>query len=236
MTDDGDGGRWDCGDGERATGGDDRTACDDERAQRRAVRDGYDALADDYGKSRDPPEGSLVESFLADLPPGSRLLDAGCGQGTPVLDRLPADIHAVGLDFSGEQLRRAGEVTDAALVRGDLTALPVADACVDAVTALHSLIHVPTDQHQAVFAEFARITRPGARLLLTAGTDAWAGANDDWLDSGVRMEWSFPDVEATRESLREAGFTVTDERFVPDELAEDDDGGWLFLTAEKRGE
>lgn len=228
MTDD--------GDAERASGGDDRTACDGKRAQRRAVRDGYDALADDYGKSRDPPEASLVESFLADLPPESRLLDAGCGQGTPVLDRLPADVDAAGLDFSVEQLRRAREGTDAALVRGDLTALPVADACIDAVTALHSLIHVPTPQHSAVLAEFARITRPGARLLLTAGTDAWAGANDDWLDSGVRMEWSFPGVEATRESLHEAGFAVTDERFVPDELAEDDDAGWLFLTAENRSE
>lgn len=206
----------------------------DGRAQRRAVRDGYDALADDYGKSRDPPEPPLVESFLAELPPGSRLLDAGCGQGTPVLDRLPAGIDAVGLDFSAEQLRRAGEVTDAALVHGDLTALPVADASVDAVTALHSLIHVPTARHPAVLAEFARTTRPDARLLLTAGTDAWAGTNDDWLGGGVRMEWSFPGVEATRESLREAGFAVTGERFVRDELAEDDDAGWLLLTAEKR--
>ncbi|ESP88487.1 class I SAM-dependent methyltransferase [Candidatus Halobonum tyrrellensis] len=223
---------------------------DSDRARRRRVRDGYDALADAYGKSRDPPEAPLVESFLADLSAGSRLLDAGCGQGTPVLDRLPAGVAGVGVDFSVEQLRRARGVTDAALVRGDLTALPVADASVDAVTALHSLIHVPDAQQPAVFAEVARVTRPGARLLVTAGTGPWTGANDDWLGSGVRMEWSFPGVETTRERLGEAGFRVTDEAYVPDELADDGDGegsedseadedgedggGWLFLTAEKR--
>ena len=206
------------------------------RAQRRAVRDGYDALADEYGESRDPPEVSLVESFLADLPAGSRVLDAGCGQGTPVLDRLPAGVDGVGLDFSIEQLRRARGATDAALVHGDITAPPVADASVDAVTALNSLIHVPAARQPAVLAEFARVTRSGARLLLTAGTRPWAGANDDWLDGGVRMEWSIPGADATRDSLRKAGFAVTDEAFVPDELADDDDAGWYVLTAEKRAE
>ena len=204
------------------------------RAQRRAVRDGYDALADDYGEAREP-EAPLVESFLAGLPAGSRVLDAGCGQGTPVLDRLPAGVEGVGVDFSAAQLRRARAATDAPLVRGDLTALPVADAGVDAVTALHSLIHVPTAEQPAVLAEFARVTRPGARLLLTAGTGPWTGANDDWLGSGARMEWSFPGADATRERLREAGFRVTDEELVPDGLDDEDGGGsWLLVTAEKR--
>lgn len=205
------------------------------RSQRRTVRDGYDALADDYGTSRDPPEAPLVESFLASLPEGGRLLDVGCGQGRPVLDRLPADVDATGVDFSAEQLRRARGATDAALVRADVTALPVADDAVDAVTALHSLIHVPIEQHPEVVADLARVTRPGARLLLTAGPEGWSGSNDDWLDGGARMEWSFPGVEATREHLRDAGFRMVGEELVRDELAEEE-GAWLFLTAEKRGE
>lgn len=184
--------------------------------------------------SRDPPEAPLVASFLDTLPAGTRLLDVGCGQGTPVLDRCPVGVEAVGLDVSAEQLRRAS-TTDASLVRGDMTALPVADTRVDAVTALHSLIHVPDAEQPRVLAEVARVTRPGARVLLTAGTDPWTGVNDDWLDSGVRMEWSVPGVETTRERLAEAGFRVTDEEFVSDEL-DDDGGGWLFLTAERRGD
>ncbi|WP_313693935.1 class I SAM-dependent methyltransferase [Halorarum halobium] len=210
---------------------------DDDDAQRRTVREGYDALAGDYGKSRDPPEAPLVESFLDSLPDGSRLLDVGCGQGSPVLDRLPDAVDAAGLDFSIEQLRYAREATDADLLQADMTALPVANDSADALTALHSLIHVPTEQHPAVVREFGRITGPDAKLLLTANSDGWAGANDDWLGGGARMEWSFPGVEETREQLRAAGFEVVEEELVADELAEgDDDAAWLFLTAQKRGE
>lgn len=173
MTDDGDG---------------DDGGVDGDREQRRAVRDGYGALADEYGKSRDPPEVPLVESFLAELSDGSRLLDVGCGQGTPVLDRLPAGDDAVGIDFSTEQLRHARTATDAALVRADMTSLPVVDAGVDAVTALHSLVHVPVRQHPTVLAEFARVTRPGARLLLTAGgTPGRARTTTGWR---VASGWS----------------------------------------------
>lgn len=206
---------------------------DDARRQRRTVRDGYDALADAYGEASDGAREPVVASFLADLPAGSRVLDAGCGQGTPVLDDLPTGVGAVGLDLSAEQLRRARAATDAPLVRGDVTALPVGSGRVDAVTALHSLIHVPDAEQAGAIAEFARVTRPGGRLLLTAGTGPWAGANDDWLDAGVRMEWSIPGAETTRERLAEAGFRVTDDELVPERL-DDGDGEWVYLTAERR--
>ena len=72
---------------------------------RRAVREGYDELAETYAARRSDDETlgvSLVEDLLADLPPDARLLDAGCGGGTPVLTRVGE--RAVGLDFSGKQL------------------------------------------------------------------------------------------------------------------------------------
>ncbi|UIO99354.1 class I SAM-dependent methyltransferase [Halobaculum sp. CBA1158] len=208
----------------------------DPHTQRATVRDGYDGMAAAYDREREASDAPFVEPFLEGLSPGDRVLDAGCGQGTPVLNRVPDGVSVVGVDLSASMLDLARDRTDAPLVRGDLTRLPVASDGVDAVTALHSVIHVPIAEHPTVFREFARALRPGGRLYLTAATDGegWAGANDDWLGGGETMAWSFPGLDETRTQLREAGFRVTDERVLDDAVAEDDGGAWTHLFARLR--
>ncbi|WP_348608140.1 class I SAM-dependent methyltransferase [Halobaculum rarum] len=210
----------------------------DPHTQRAAVRDGYDGMAATYRREREAAEAPLVESFLDDLAAGDRVLDAGCGQGTPVLNRLPDRVGGVGVDLSASMLDLARDRTDTALARGDLTRLPVAADAVDAITALHSVIHVPIAEHPTVFREFARVLRPGGRLYLTAATgeDGWSGANEDWLGAGELMAWSFPGLDRTRDQLREAGFRVTDERVLDDTVADDDGGAWTHLFARLAGE
>ncbi|WP_459192582.1 class I SAM-dependent methyltransferase [Halosimplex sp. J119] len=196
----------------------------------RAVMDGYDGVAEAYDADRDgADEVPFVESLVADLPEGARILDAGCGGGRTVLETLADDYETVGIDLSSEQLALAGERAPAArLVRGDLTRLPVADGAVDALTALHSVIHVPREHHEAVFTEFARVLRPGGKLLLTTGVGDWEGENDDWLDSGAAMQWSFHGRERSLELLEEAGFSVEDDTVLGDQLS---GGEWLFVRA-----
>ncbi len=129
------------------------------------VRRGYDGLAETYATERDPDdrEGELLEGLLERLPESGRLLDVGCGQGEPVLECLTDEpqLETLGIDLSREQLRFAREATaGVSLARGDMTALPVETNAFDAVTAFHSVIHVPKDDHQAVIDEFARVLRP----------------------------------------------------------------------------
>lgn len=197
---------------------------------RDAVRRAYDELAETYAAERSP---GLVEldRLVEPLPEGARVLDAGCGQGTPVLTALVGTVETIGLDFSGEQLRLAAEnAPGAALVRGDMTSLPFSPNAFDAVTALHSLIHVPLAEHATVVEGFARVLSPGGLLLLTEGDDEWIGENPDWLGSGVEMRWEFAGLETTREQLRRAGFEVLDTWHRRDELA-DDGSGKPFLLA-----
>lgn len=196
----------------------------------RVVMQGYDGVAEAYDADRDGAEEvPFVESVVADLPEGARVLDAGCGGGRAVLETLADDYETVGVDLSPEQLRLASQRAPAArLVRGDLTRLPVADGAVDALTALHSVIHVPREHHEAVFREFARVLRPGGRLLLTTGVGEWEGENDDWLDSGAAMQWSFHGRDRSLELLEEAGFSIDDDTVLDDDL---DEGEWLFVRA-----
>lgn len=180
---------------------------------RNRVRRGYDTLADAYAERRTESdrERRILGAFLDGVADGARVLDAGCGQGTPVLRRLDAVAHAVGLDFSQEQLRLASDaVPRAALVQGDLTGLPFSRDAFDAVVASNAVIHVPVADHPRVFAEFARVLRPGGRLLVSEGEEAFERTNPDWLGEDREMTWHMAGVEATKEHLRDAGFEIGD--------------------------
>lgn len=199
-----------------------------------AVRRGYDGLAEAYAEQRpeDGREMDILDGFLRPLPESARVLDVGCGQGTPVLRRVAESATGVGVDISRAQLALAAENAPGAhLAQGDMTRLPVRGGAFDAVTAFHSLIHVPRDEHRAVVEEFARVLQPGGRLLVSEGPNEWSGTNPDWLETGVEMQWHIAGAEATREQLRNAGFTITDEWGASNHFA-DEDERWVFFAAE----
>jgi demethylmenaquinone methyltransferase / 2-methoxy-6-polyprenyl-1,4-benzoquinol methylase len=97
---------------------------------------------------------------------GGTVLDLACGTGDLCRDLAVRGYTPVGLDFSAGMLAAAR--VDAPLVRGDGEALPVATAGVDGVTcgfALRNFVDL-----DAVFAECARVLRPGGRLAALDAT------------------------------------------------------------------
>lgn len=212
------------------TDGDDSVDKDDPAAFRRAVMNGYDGLADAYAAQRDESADSpdLLADVLSGLEAGARVLDAGCGAGDLVLDALPDAVTGVGLDVSREQVARA-RVHSPRVVQGDMTRLPFRDDSFDAVTAMYSLIHVPVSEHGAFYSELARVLRPGGEALVVTGDEAWAGENPDWLDSGVEMRWSWPDLAESKELIRDSGLRVVEGDDVDDSLG----GSFRHLRLER---
>ncbi|WP_439026251.1 class I SAM-dependent methyltransferase [Haloarchaeobius sp. DT45] len=191
--------------------------------ERNAVRRAWDRVGDAYGDFRnaDGPETVLFTEFAEPLGSGSRILDVGCGDGRRTAAHLVDEFEVLGLDFSRGQLDRLRESVPAARpVQADMTRLPLADDSVDGIVAYYSVFHVPRTQHQTVYDEFARVCRPGGRLILTVSRQAHEGTRRGWLRPDVEMFWSTPGREATMAELDEAGFDTVWARDVVDGLGE----------------
>jgi demethylmenaquinone methyltransferase/2-methoxy-6-polyprenyl-1,4-benzoquinol methylase len=96
------------------------------------------------------------------LPGGAAVADVGCGTGDLCTELERAGYRAIGFDFSHGMLTAA--TTSAPLVEADALRLPLADAAVGGVTSGFALRNV-TDL-EALFAEVARVVRPGGRVAL----------------------------------------------------------------------
>lgn len=97
-----------------------------------------------------------------DLGPGAVVVDLACGTGDLCRDLAGAGYQPVGVDLSLGMLRHAR--TAAPLLQGDGTNLPFPDRSVDGAVsafALRNFVALPP-----VFAELARVVRPGGRIAL----------------------------------------------------------------------
>ena len=94
------------------------------------------------------------------LPGGALVADLACGTGDLCDELLTGGYRAVGFDFSHGMLRNAG--TSAPLVEADALRLPLADGGVDGATCGFALRNVT--EVTALFAEAARVLRPGGRV------------------------------------------------------------------------
>lgn len=105
----------------------------------------------------------------ADLTPGLRVLDVGCGSGAPARRlALDHDVEVVGITTSEVGVRTAreasGEVAQVSFEQRDGTANGFPDDSFDRAWALESS-HLMPDR-QALMSECARVIRPGGRVVL----------------------------------------------------------------------
>jgi arsenite methyltransferase len=108
---------------------------------------------------------------VAELHEGETVLDLGSGGGIDVLlsaRRVGPTGYAYGLDMTDEMLQLARKnatdagATNVEFVKGTIEAIPLPDASVDVVIS-NCVVNLAADKH-AVFAEVARVLRPGGRI------------------------------------------------------------------------
>jgi ubiquinone/menaquinone biosynthesis C-methylase UbiE len=166
-----------------------------------------------------------VESFagvgyffdLAALDLGETVVDLGSGSGMDVLyaaGLVGPTGHVIGVDFTAEQLEKARKLVAgddaywAEFREGRIDELPIADESVDCVIS-NGVINLVPDK-PAVFAEAARVLRPGGRLAIAdiiteqQLTEAIVCNADLWASciGGAAQQ------EVYLQAIESAGFTV----------------------------
>jgi SAM-dependent methyltransferase len=175
------------------------------------------------------PAGA-VESFagvgyffdLLDLRRGESVVDLGSGSGMDsfiAAQRVGPTGRVVGVDMTPEQLskaerlRREANVPQLTFVPGRIEHLPIPAAGFDAAMS-NGVINLAADK-RAVFAEVARVLKPGGRLALAdivsqAQLPSSVVCNADLWASCIG---GAAQVDEYRIAIRDAGLVIEDERW-----------------------
>ena len=193
-----------------------------------SVERGYDLLAPKFDHTPFRTPGRVLDATadaLRPLGPFGPGLDVCCGTGAGLaVLRSVCDGPVVGADFSAGMLAQARRAhPDAALVRADARALPLAGA-VGLAVSFGALGHFLPSERPALFAGVYRALRPGGVFALPVGALPPVSSRWYWgllgFDLAMRarnalwrprfvMYYRTCSPGAVRDDLAAAGFAVT---------------------------
>lgn len=104
------------------------------------------------------------------LPGGDYLLDVACGA-------IPNDEYLsytqnyklrICMDFSILAVKEAAVRLGGKgiFILGDMTSIPVADNCIDAVISMHTVYHIPVEEQTSAVAEVYRVLKPESQAVI----------------------------------------------------------------------
>jgi SAM-dependent methyltransferase len=203
------------------------------------VAAGYDAIAERYYAWSDARPSAVRLRWLAKalerIPPGTDVIDLGCGAGVPMTRALAAERHVTGVDISARQIELArAAVPEATFVQADMTALDLAPESLDAVVAFYSLTHIPRADLPDLLAAVHGWLRPGGVLIASMGAqDSPDSVEGDWL--GAPMFFSHHGAKKNRALVRRAGFEL-EEAVVEAEPEDRHDALFLWVVGRRPAE
>jgi len=188
------------------------------------VADGYDAIGETFAEWREravgDPRGDWEEKLVSRLADGARILELGCGGGSPETKRLAQRFDVTGVDISPKQIERAqAAIPHATFICGDFTDLELPPASFDAVASFYVFNHVPRELLAPLLKSIRTWLVPRGRLLTAFGQSDNPGWTGDWLGAPTFFA-SFP-PETNSRLVREAGFSIEEDEVVSWEGADD---------------
>lgn len=172
-----------------------------------ATRGDYHRTPDEHWDYRPTYLAKLraVRAYLDSLPAGTRVLDAGCGEGV-LVDAYADRLRIEGVDLNYKSAR---------VQTGSLTALPFGDGVFDRVLCLDVLEHLRLDEQARAFEQLHRVLQPDGEALVSVPNLAHLQSRVHFLLTGRLIRTAnvakHPGDRPVDEYLamaRQAGFTV----------------------------
>lgn len=158
-----------------------------------AVRDAYDARAKEYANlfldhlDRVPHDREWLAAFAKQVSPGGgAVADVGCGPGNVVNHLAGLGVEAIGYDISPAMIEEAQRAfPDSTFQIGDFTSLDIADSAFAGIVSRYSLIHLAPARLTDVFAEWCRVLKPRAPVLVSFFASSSAATHGQPFDHAV---------------------------------------------------
>ena len=180
-------------------------------ARTQLVADGYDAIGETFAEWRTrivgDPRDEWQQALSVQLADGARVLELGCGAGTPETQRLAERFRVTGVDISPRQIERAkAALPEVELICADFTELELAHASFDAVVSFYAFNHVPRELLAPLLGRIHSWLAPGGWLLSAFGQSDNEGWTGEWLGAPTYFS-SFP-AETNSTLIEGAGFRI----------------------------
>lgn len=189
-------------------------------------RRAYNKISEHYREEyfENPALAEAFDGWLARVPPGGQILDAGCGHGEPVIARLlEKGFQVTGSDFSPEMLRRASQQFPEVTFINQATTALTQQAAFDGACSFSSMLYMdPIDLLHSIYRLHCAL-KPGGLLFLFAydtGPD-WRGEPFHQVIGQWMWSWHYGMEEAAHLLEEHGYFEVLETRKVIVDEGED---------------
>ncbi|MBN2500352.1 MAG: class I SAM-dependent methyltransferase [Anaerolineales bacterium] len=207
----------------------------DAAQHKRLVEQGYDQIAHDYARletNNEWPRIRWLYKLLERLPPGSSVLDLGCGSGDPADIEIAQNHQITGVDISQTQIELARQnVPHGTFIHADAGAVDFPAASFDAVVSFYTIEHLPREEHASLLQRIQQWIKPNGFFLLSIEAGEYEGMVGEWLN--VPMFISCFDPETMKGMVIAAGFNILETK-IETQMEADNEVPFLWMLAQKR--
>lgn len=172
------------------------------------VKTSYNRISDQWYEFRSKTKvNKCIVDFAKDLKPNSKVLDVGCGTGSPIASYLSQQGFLVtGIDIAEEMIKKAQQLnlSNATFLVEDILNFK-SDEKYDAVIAFDSIWHIAHNKQKKIYEIISSLMAPSGLFLFTHGKRDSEITSKMW---GEPFYHSALDWEDVQQLLKKNGFEI----------------------------
>lgn len=191
----------------------------------------YNKIVDEWDNARKNGSiSSLLVLFASKLKSNRKVLDIGCGTGSPVTKYLSEkDIIVTGIDISEEMIKKAKELNlkNANFIVTDFFDYNPIEKF-DGIVAFDSFFHFGKNQQKDIYKRTSSMLTKGGYLLFTHGKN-----DSEIIDKMFNEDFYYSSlaVNDVKQLLKESGFKIIE---LIEDYKENNDARELIVLARKK--